>query len=195
MFQLSEASQAYLLKLSRQTLDEFLSFGRRPTDLPTSEELLEKRGAFVTLASHGRLRGCIGYVVPLFSLYKTVIDCSISAATEDLRFEPLKLEELEEIEIEISVLSPLDEVKDIQQIDVGTHGLIVSQKGKRGLLLPQVPTEHGWDRERFLTETCRKAGLPLDAWKEGAKIEYFTAFVFREGQPQAGQKSSADCRF
>ena len=123
MFQLSEASQAYLLKLSRQTLDEFLSFGRRPTDLPTSEELLEKRGAFVTLASHGRLRGCIGYVVPLFSLYKTVIDCSISAATEDLRFEPLKLEELEEIEIEVSVLSPLDEVKDIQQIDVGTHGL------------------------------------------------------------------------
>ena len=98
MFQLSEASQAYLLKLSRQTLDEFLSFGRRPTDLPTSEELLEKRGAFVTLASHGRLRGCIGYVVPLFPLYKTVIDCSISAATEDPRFEPLKLEELEEIE-------------------------------------------------------------------------------------------------
>jgi uncharacterized protein (TIGR00296 family) len=91
------------------------------------------------------------------------------------------LEELEKIEIEISVLSPLEEVKDIQEIVVGTHGLVVSQKGKRGLLLPQVSTEHGWDREQFLQETCRKAGLSLDAWKEGARIDYFTAFVFREG--------------
>jgi len=181
MFQLSEASQTYLLQLSRQTLHEFLLFGRRPTDTPSSEELLEKRGAFVTLASQGHLRGCIGYVAPLFPLYKTVIDCAISAATEDPRFEPLKLEELERTEIEISVLSPLDEVKDIQQIEVGTHGLIVSLKGKRGLLLPQVPIEYGWDRERFLQETCRKAGLSLDAWKEGARIQCFTAFVFREG--------------
>ena len=181
MFRLSEGSQTYLLKLSRQTLHEFLLFQRRPTDTPGSEELLEKRGAFVTLVNQGHLRGCIGYVTPIFPLYKTVIDCSISAATEDPRFQPLNLEELEKIEIEISVLSPLEEVKDIQEIVVGTHGLVVNQKGKRGLLLPQVPTEHGWDREQFLQETCRKAGLSLDAWKEGARIEYFTAFVFREG--------------
>ena len=181
MFRLSEGSQTYLLKLSRQTLHEFLLFQRRPTDTPGSEELLEKRGAFVTLVNQGHLRGCIGYVTPIFPLYKTVIDCSISAATEDPRFQPLNLEELEKIEIEISVLSPLEEVKDIQEIVVGTHGLVVNQKGKRGLLLPQVPTEHGWDREQFLQETCRKAGLSLDAWKEGAGIDYFTAFVFREG--------------
>lgn len=195
MFQLSEAGQTCLLKLSRQTLHEFLLFGRRPAETPSSEELLEKRGAFVTLTSQGHLRGCIGYVTPLFPLYKTVIDCSISAATEDPRFEPLELEELEKIEIEISVLSPLDEVKDVQQIEVGSHGLIVSQKGKRGLLLPQVPTEHGWDRERFLQETCRKAGLSLDAWKEGTRIQYFTAFVFREGKLKAANQSIADCRF
>jgi len=180
MFQLSKASQTYLLGLSRKTIQEFLQFGRKPSDVPADGELLEKRGVFVTLESRGHLRGCIGYVAPLFPLYKAVINCSVSAATDDPRFEALSLEELDDVEIEISVLSPTKVVKDIEQIEVGIHGLMISRKEAKGLLLPQVPVEHGWDREQLLTETCRKAGLPLDAWQKGATIESFTAIVFRE---------------
>jgi AmmeMemoRadiSam system protein A len=186
MFQLSKESQSCLLKLSRGTLQEFLRFGRKPSEIPSSAELLEKRGAFVTLENQGHLRGCIGYVAPLFPLYKAVMDCSVSAASEDPRFAPVSLDELSEIEIEISVVSPMETVKDIQQIEVGTHGLLISQKSKRGLLLPQVPVEHGWDRERFLREACRKAGLPLDEWKKEAVIECFTAIVFRERGMERG---------
>src|SRR5215813_9866085 len=180
MLQLSRAGQIYLLNLSRKTIQEFFQFGRRPTDVPIDNELLEKHAVFVTLARGGHLRGCIGYVAPLFPLYEAVINCSVSAATDDPRFQPLTLEELEQIEIEISILSPMTPVKEIAQIEIGTHGLLISHKGRRGLLLPQVPVEHGWDRQRFLSETCRKAGLPLDTWEKGALIEFFTATVFGE---------------
>jgi AmmeMemoRadiSam system protein A len=180
MFQLSKAGQIYLLELSRKTIQEFFQFGRRPSDVPTENELLEKRAVFVTLTSRGHLRGCVGYVTPLFPLYEGVINCSVSAATDDPRFQPLNFDELEHIEIEISVLSSMKAVKEVGQIEIGTHGLLISHKGRRGLLLPQVPVEHGWDRERFLSETCRKAGLPLDSWEKGALIEFFTATVFGE---------------
>jgi len=180
MFQLSKASKTCLLELSRKTIQEFLQFGRKPSEVPAQAELLEKRGVFVTLHGQGHLRGCIGYVAPLFPLYEAVISCSISAATDDPRFQPLRLEELDTIEIEISVLSAAEIVQDIQQIKVGVHGLMISHKRARGLLLPQVAVEHKWDREEFLSETCRKAGLPRDAWKKGAIIELFTAIAFRE---------------
>ena len=182
MFQLSEASQSELLRLSRQCLHEFLQTGRKKSEIPTSSELLEKRGAFVTLTRQGNLRGCIGIPSPVSPLYKTVQECAISAATVDSRFPPLAFSELAEIEIEISVLSPLEVIKDFEKIEIGVHGLVVSHVGRRGLLLPQVATERDWDREQFLQQTCRKAGLPLDAWKEGAKVEWFTAFVFGEGK-------------
>ncbi len=182
MFQLSEASQLQLLRLSRQCLHEFLQFGRKRIEIPTSSELLEKRGAFVTLTKEGKLRGCIGIPSPISPLYKTVQECAISAATVDSRFPPLLTSELAEIEIEISVLSPLELVKDFEKIEIGVHGLVISHMGKRGLLLPQVAAERDWDREEFLQQSCRKAGLPLDAWNEGAKVEWFTAFVFREGE-------------
>lgn len=192
MFQLSKASQIYLLELSRKTIQEFLQFGRKPSEAPVQAELLEKRGVFVTLESRGHLRGCIGYAAPLFPLYKAVINCSVSAATNDPRFQPLSLEELDEIEIEISVLSSAKIVKDIEQIQVGAHGLMISHKGTRGLLLPQVAVEHGWEREEFLNETCRKAGLPLDAWKKEATIESFTALVFRETALERDKSSMAN---
>ena len=180
MFKLSEEGQQYLLDLSRQTIRQFLETRQRIAPQPPPEEVVPNRGAFVTLRKAGRLRGCIGYVAPLYPLYRTVIECSISAATQDPRFPPMLLAELPETGIEISVLSPLEEVKAAETIQVGTHGLAISQKGKRGLLLPQVPVEYGWDRKRFLEETCRKAGLPANAWQQGARIESFTAFVFAE---------------
>ncbi len=180
MFQLSGEAQSFLLRLARQTLFEFLHSRTRPYIKEPPEEVLPKRGAFVTLHKHRILRGCIGYVAPMYPLYKTVIECSIAAATEDPRFPMVDPEELPELCIEISVLSPLAEVKDINEIEVGIHGLVISEKGRRGLLLPQVPLEYGWGRERFLQETCRKASLPPMAWKSGAKIESFTAFVFAE---------------
>lgn len=182
MLQLSESHQLYLLKLSRQTLQEYLQHGNKPHVAPDQEELLEKRGAFVTLRSQGHLRGCIGYAIPILPLYKAVIDCSVAAATEDPRFSPLQLNEVAETKIGISVLSPLRLVTDILTIEVGTHGLVISHRGRRGLLLPQVPMDCGWDRERFLHETCRKAGLPFDEWKKGARIECFSTFFFEEAQ-------------
>ena len=182
MFTLSEEGQHYLLTLSRQTIREFLESHHRLTAHSPPEEVLPKRGAFVTLRKATRLRGCIGYVAPLYPLYRAVMECSIAAATQDPRFTPMILEELSETEIEISVLSPVETVKDLEDIQVGTHGLAISQKGRRGLLLPQVPVEYGWSRERFLEETCRKAGLSANAWQQGATIERFTAFVFAEGE-------------
>jgi AmmeMemoRadiSam system protein A len=109
-----------------------------------------------------------------------VVDCSVSAATEDPRFAPVQLEDLPSLDIEISVLSPLEIVKEVGTIEVGTHGLVVSQHGRRGLLLPQVAVQYNWDQEQFLRETCRKAGLATDAWQKGAQIESFAAFVFGE---------------
>ena len=185
MFRLSEEGRHYLLALARRSIGEFLETRQKLALQSPLAEVVPNRGAFVTLHKSARLRGCIGYVAPLYPLYKTVIECSISAATQDPRFPSVQIDELPEIEIEISVLSPVEEVKILEDIKVGTHGLAISQKGKRGLLLPQVPVEYGWDRERFLEETCRKAGLPANAWREGAKIEYFTAVVFAEKEESA----------
>ncbi len=138
----------------------------------------------MTLHKAGHLRGCIGYVAPIYPLYEAVIECSVAAATQDPRFSPVSLEELPLIDIEMSVLSPMEEVEDVNSIEVGVHGLVVSQHGRRGLLLPQVAVEYEWDRERFLRETCHKAGLPADAWQQGAKIEKFSALVFGELERQ-----------
>lgn len=139
-----------------------------------------RSGVFVTLRNGEKLRGCIGIITPPGPLFETVQECAPSAATSDPRFNPVTLSELKEIGIEISVLSTPEPLRDRSQIELGIHGLIISQEGRRGLLLPQVATENHWDRETFLAQTCRKAGLPLDAWKTGAEIKIFTAFVFGE---------------
>jgi len=153
---------------------------RRP--FTPSEHLSELRGAFTTVYSIGQLRGCVGYPTPVMSLYRTVVETAQSAAFDDPRFVPVTLREVPGLKISISVLSPVKPIR-AEDIVIGRDGLIISQGSHRGLLLPQVPVEHGWDRITFLEQTCRKAGLPLDAWKTGAAIEAFTAEVF--GDPGA----------
>jgi hypothetical protein len=144
-------------------------------------KLEEARGAFVTLKEHGELRGCIGYITPMKSLAETVRDVAAYAALEDTRFTPVTANELPQLEYEISVMSPLRRVLDIKEIKVGKHGLIMKQGEIEGLLLPQVPVEEHWGRDTFLEQTCRKAGLPGDAWQdEETDIFRFTALVFGE---------------
>jgi AmmeMemoRadiSam system protein A len=147
-----------------------------------SPHLKEPRGAFTTLHENGNLRGCIGYVLAIAPLEQTIRETARAAALEDSRFPPVSEDELERLQVEISVLSPMFRIAP-EDVVVGRHGLMVSHEGRRGLLLPQVPEEWGWDRETFLAQTCRKAGLPADSWKRGAKIEAFTAEVFGETEP------------
>ena len=148
--------------------------------------LQEARGAFVTLKEHGELRGCIGYITPIKSLAETVRDVAAYAALEDSRFTPVTTQELPLLEYEISVMSPLRRVLNIKEIKVGKHGLIMKQGDIEGILLPQVPVEEHWDRDTFLAETCLKAGLPRDAWKDDdTDIFMFTALVFGQHSPDA----------
>jgi AmmeMemoRadiSam system protein A len=142
-----------------------------------SRRFAAPRGAFTTIYLHKNLRGCVGYAFPIAPLYRTIIETARGAAFEDTRFLPVTLAEAHELEVSLSILSALRSVRS-QEVEIGTHGLLISQHGSRGLLLPQVPLEHGWDRNTFLEETCRKAGLPLDAWRTGAEIEVFTAEIF-----------------
>jgi AmmeMemoRadiSam system protein A len=133
----------------------------------------------VTLKKNGRLRGCIGHIVGRQSLADTVCEMAQAAAFEDPRFPPLSPSELDELEIEISAMTPLKEIDTVEEIQVGTHGLYIVNGGRSGLLLPQVAAEYGWDCRTFLEQTCRKAGLPQDAWKaSGTRIFTFTADVF-----------------
>jgi uncharacterized protein len=155
--------------------------GREVLPFTPSTHLAEPRGVFTTLYSSGRLRGCVGYPTALMPLYRAVTESARAAAFEDPRFPPVVLEEARKLKISVSVLSPLRPILP-EQIEVGRHGLLISGGSGRGLLLPQVPVEHGWDRNVFLEQTCRKAGLPTDAWRNGTKmeIEAFTAEVFSD---------------
>jgi uncharacterized protein len=145
--------------------------------LPVPAHLSEPRGAFSTIYLGGELRGCVGYVLPVVPLYRTVAESARAAALEDMRFSPVTPDEAPRLEVVLSVLSPLLPINP-EQVKVGRHGLVVTLGLRRGLLLPQVPVEHGWDRETYLCQTCRKASLPLDAWEHGAVLEAFTAEVF-----------------
>jgi AmmeMemoRadiSam system protein A len=165
-----------LLRVAHASIESQLTDQALSLEAPTAH-LAEKRGAFTTLYVRGDLRGCVGYVFPVASIYRTVAETARAAAFEDTRFPPLSAAELPELEIHLSVLSLLQPVRP-EEVELGRHGLLVSLDGRRGLLLPQVPVEHGWDRETFLQQTCRKAGLPLDAWRHGASLEAFTAELF-----------------
>ncbi|MFQ6059317.1 MAG: AmmeMemoRadiSam system protein B [Anaerolineae bacterium] len=177
---LSPAEKARLLAMARETIARFLEDGFAPLYSVTEPELLRKSGAFVTLKEHGELRGCIGYTRAERPLYLTVQAAALAAAVQDRRFPPVAPEELKDIEIEISVLSPLRPISDVSEIQVGKHGLFIVKGQKSGLLLPQVATEQGWDWEQFLRGVCRKAGLPEDCWQKGAQLYVFTADVFGE---------------
>lgn len=177
---LSEEEKQSLLRLARMTLEKKLlgNTDNYPDPLDSSV-LKEKRGAFVSLHRRGMLRGCIGCIEGRKPLLGTIEEMARAAAFNDPRFPPLSAEELKDLDIEISVLTPLKQISDINEIEIGVHGLFIERQHCCGLLLPQVATEWGWDRIRFLEESCRKAGLPSNSWKEkGTKIYIFSADVF-----------------
>jgi AmmeMemoRadiSam system protein A len=179
-FQLTRQEKEILLQTAREAISARLE-NRKPR-YPQPTELLKKKcGAFVTLHRQGALRGCIGYVVAGKPLIQTVVEVAQSSAFNDPRFPALSSDELEQIDIEISVLSPLRRIESIEQIRVGEHGIVMTNGFRSGLLLPQVATEYGWDRDTFLTHTCQKAGLPSDCWHSpDTEIEIFSAVVFSE---------------
>lgn len=181
---LSTAQKARLLAIARETLDTFVRTGKAPKyNDEKDKRLLLEEGAFVTLNKHGALRGCIGNIIGSGPLYQTVSQMAVAAASEDPRFRPVKADELNDIDIEISVLSRPSVVHSAEEIELGKHGVIVS-KGylNRGVFLPQVATETGWSKDHFLAELCsQKAGLAPDSWKDPTvKLEVFTADVFGE---------------
>ncbi len=192
----SSEERTQLLRLAHDSILSALQHREISLDPPTPH-LAEPRGVFTSLylpknlpgdlpgnrlgEERGKeeLRGCVGYILPTCSVFRAVAETARAAAFEDNRFSPVTQEEAPHLEIELSILSPAKPVR-AEEIEVGRHGLLISWHGRRGLLLPQVPVERAWDRTIFLEQTCRKAGLPADAWQKGASIEAFTAEVFGE---------------
>lgn len=177
---LNNEDRKELLSLARKTIESSLKGEGVPDFKTHSQALKSKRGVFVSLYKDDKLRGCIGTFITDKPLYETVMEMAIAASTDDPRFPPVTIEELKHIIIEISVLSPLQKIKDVSEIEVGRHGIYIVKGFNRGCLLPQVATESGWDRETFLKMTCLKAGLPPDEWRKGADIYIFSAEVFSE---------------
>jgi len=177
---LADDEKQALLQIARASIQAELA-GKKPPAAKGQGALEEKRGAFVSLKKRGHLRGCIGFIEAKKPLAKTVEEMAIAAAFQDPRFEPLKKEELKDLRLEISVLTPLRRVADVGEIEVGIHGLYIRKGVRAGLLLPQVAMEYGWDRDTFLRETCCKAGLAPDAWRDReTEIYLFSADVFGE---------------
>jgi AmmeMemoRadiSam system protein A len=197
----SSEERTQLLCLAHDSISSALEHREISLDPPTPH-LAEPRGVFASIylrhdlaggdqrredqrgeAQRGALRGCVGYVLPTCPVYRAVGETARAAAFDDNRFRPVTVEEAPRLEIELSILSPPQPIQP-EEIEVGRHGLLLSWHGQRGLLLPQVPIEHAWDRTAFLEHTCRKAGLPADAWQKGATIEAFTAEVFGDKSGQ-----------
>ncbi len=179
MAYLTEEERKELLAIARRAAESYVKEGKVPEESPASGKLAAPGAAFVTLSRKGRLRGCIGYTEAVAPLCKTVQECAVAAATEDPRFPPVGPGEMDSLRIEISVLTPLVPIRP-DEVEVGVHGLLIRKGGRRGLLLPQVAAEHGWDRRTFLSAVCEKAGLLRDAWRAGAELYSFTAEVFGE---------------
>jgi AmmeMemoRadiSam system protein A len=176
---LSQEERMRLLEIAKSSIESRLNKMYIHPPQFDSGAISEKRGAFVSLHKNGRLRGCIGCVEGMQPLGLTVHEMACAAAFDDPRFQQLTKEELKDLEIEISVLSPLREITDINEIEVGVHGLYVVNGFYSGLLLPQVAVECKWDKIIFLEQTCNKAGLPPSAWKdENTRIYIFTADIF-----------------
>lgn len=180
---LDPACRARLLEIARHAVEAGVRGQPAPGTTVTEAPLLQPGAAFVTLRRRGRLRGCIGYIEAVQPLHETVAQCAVSAACQDPRFDPVAPAELADLHLEISVLSPIHPLADPRDVQVGQHGLLVTQGPRRGLLLPQVAVEYGWERETFLEQACLKAGLPADAWRRGATLQTFTAEIFAEPEP------------
>ena len=197
IFKLTDEEGVFLVKLARRAVEEYLKYGKiiKPPE-NTPKKLVEKCGVFVTInkvEANGTksLRGCIGFPYPTTPLVKAVIQSAISSATEDPRFPPLSVEELNNVVFEVSVLTPPEIIKVGKPSDypkaikVGRDGLIIEKGFFKGLLLPQVPVEWGWNEEEFLCQCCIKAGLPPDCWlMEGTKVYKFQAIIFHEKFPR-----------
>ncbi|MBN1593228.1 MAG: AmmeMemoRadiSam system protein B [Candidatus Coatesbacteria bacterium] len=178
---LTESEKQQLLAIARDTIVEYVRNHRVPKIEVDSDRLNMKRGAFVTIKRKGDLRGCIGRFSPVSEpLYRIIQQMAVAASTQDPRFSPMSISETDDMELEISVLSDLSRIDSIDEIEVGVHGLEIEQGPYRGVLLPQVATENHWNKTTFLEQTCRKAGLPRDAYKKGAIIYVFSAQVFGE---------------
>jgi AmmeMemoRadiSam system protein A len=189
--EIGEEEGGELLRAAREAIEHYFEYGEVPSVLKgvDIDRYSEPRGVFVTLKRNGQLRGCIGFPLPMFPLGIAVAKSACAAAFEDYRFPSLVREELDEVEIELSVLGLPESIEVsspeeyLQKIKVGRDGLIIRCMGQTGLLLPQVPVELGWGVQEYLEGLCTKAGLQKDAWKEaGAEIEAFTAKIFREGK-------------
>ena len=178
---LNAEERAALLALARHTLEVYLASGERPKLEAASGGFMEESGAFVTLHQGDDLRGCIGSFIGEGPLQETVQNMAVAAATRDPRFPSVQADEVPGLTLEISVLSPLRHGTP-EEVEVGVHGVYITRGRHRGVLLPQVASEHGWDRETFLDHTCLKAGLPPGTWRDAeTHIELFTAQVFSEG--------------
>ncbi len=180
---LNEEQRQRLLKLARTSIESILDGRSLPLSEGDYDEVLRRpAGAFVTLRTkRGDLRGCIGSIRAVEPLFKAVASSAVSAAFRDPRFFPVRPDEMPQLDLEISVMGPIEAVRDVAEIEVGRDGLIISKGRFAGLLLPQVATEYGWDREAFLDQTCIKAGLPAGSWRiEETRIEKFAAEVFGE---------------
>jgi AmmeMemoRadiSam system protein A len=183
---LSEGERQDLLHLALRAVTEAVSRGQIVADIPSGGILSQRSGVFVTLHVGKRLRGCIGVVEPEEPLGDSVVRCAASAALQDSRFPAVRLDELSDLRIEISLLSPPLPIR-LEEIEIGRHGLLVSRGHQRGLLLPQVAVEHHLSVEQFLAETCRKAQLPPDAWRDAdANVFGFTCEVFSDGPSRIG---------
>ena len=187
MSPLPRDDQRALLELARRAIVQALSGNQFPEVPPLSGNLARKAGAFVTLYRGSHLRGCIGRIEPAEPLAWTIARCAVDAALHDPRFSPVTAEELDQLTIEISVLSLAEPIHP-EAVQAGIHGLVITREHLRGVLLPKVAAEHDWTRERFLEETCRKAGLPPDAWRD-PKTEClaFTDEVFSEDEGYEGR--------
>jgi len=177
---LTTSEKETLLKIARRSIETYVRENAALEINVPSPSLFDSAGAFVSLHKEGNLRGCIGTFASPEPLYVTVRDMAVAACSRDPRFVPVEADELDSISIEVSVLTPLREITDISEIEVGRHGLFITKEKFRGVLLPQVAVEHGFDREKFLEETCLKAGLEPDDWKYDSKIFVFEAEVIRE---------------
>jgi AmmeMemoRadiSam system protein A len=174
------AEKTELLAIARTAIVNGVTGSPPPPYHPETEGIQQMCGCFVTIKMHGELRGCIGTFVSDMPLWQLVQQMAISAATKDPRFYPMKPADLAHFHLEISVLSPLQQIESIEQIQVGVHGIYLEKNFSRGVLLPQVATEQGWDRDMFLKQTCIKAGLKPTDWEQNAKISIFSADVFGE---------------
>ena len=177
---LTQQEQQQLLELARSAISSYLDKGVVPDFQTTDTALARQAGVFVTLTKTGELRGCIGMLEDNQPIYRTVQEMAVSAATSDPRFVPVTKDEMQTIKIEISILSPLRKLENIDKIRVGVDGLVLVMSGHKGVFLPQVPVEQGWDRDAYLDNLCGKAGLPENCWKDNPTLYAFTAEVFGE---------------